>query len=677
MRGIDRTVMSAPAGPSAGGSAADAGDTPLIERERLFGNPSRVQGRLSPNGQWLSWIAPFEGVLNLWVAPADTPDRARALTDERHRPIRSYFWAPDSRQLLFVNDRDGDENFRLYGVAVESGERRTLTPHENVRVQVLGVSRHVPDCIMLGLNDRDPRWHDVYRLELASGELSLVLENEGYGGFLLDENLDLRLAEKPREDGGEELFRIQDDLEIEETPFATIGFEDSANTGPVGFTRDGQTLYWIDSRGRDTAALVAQNLKNGETRAIAESPRADITGLMFDRERGEVQAWAVDYLRTEWTALDRTIGDELAWLDEALEGDSAVTSRTDDDRRWIVVNDPVTAPAQTWLFDRDSRALTPLFTSRPELEGAPLAGMTPLEIKTRDGLTMVSYLTLPKGSDARGFQPPAAPLPLVLLVHGGPWARDDYGSNSYHQWLANRGYAVLSVNYRGSTGFGKAFTSAGDGEWGAKMHDDLIDAVDWAIDRGVADPARVAIMGGSYGGYAVLAGLAMTPDTFACGVDIVGPSNLTTLLESIPPYWEAGRRQMYRRMADPGTEAGRTWLAERSPLTHVGNIRRPLLIGQGANDPRVKQAESDQIVEAMREKSIPVTYVLFPDEGHGFARPANNIAFNAITEAFLAECLGGRAEPIGAALDPSTVTIPHGAEYAPGLAEALGEDRPT
>lgn len=671
MRWINRAVTSAPAGTDAG-AGAGAGDTPLIERERLFGNPSRVQGRLSPDGQWLSWIAPFEGVLNLWVAPFDAPDQARALTDERTRPIRSYFWSPDSRQLLFVNDQGGDENFRLYAVAVESGERRTLTPQENVRVQVLGVSRHVPDYIMVGINDRDPRWHDVYRLDPASGELSLVLENEGYGGFLLDENLDLRLAEKPREDGGEDLFRIND-LDIEPTPFATIGFEDSANTGPVGFTRDGQTLYWIDSRERDTAALVAQDLTSGETRVIAESPRADITGLMLDRESGEVQAFAVDYLRTEWTALDPVIGDELAWLDQALEGDVGVTSRTDDDRHWIVVNDPVTAPAQTWRFDRDSRRLTHLFTSRPELEGAPLAGMTPLEIETRDGLTMVSYLTLPEGSDARGFEPPASPLPMVLLVHGGPWARDDYGSNSYHQWLANRGYAVLSVNYRGSTGFGKAFTSAGDGEWGAKMHDDLIDAVDWAIDQRLADPARVAIMGGSYGGYAALAGLTLTPEKFACAVDIVGPSNLTTLLESIPPYWEAGRRQMYRRMADPGTEAGRAWLSERSPLTHADRIERPLLIGQGANDPRVKQAESDQIVEAMRQSDIPVTYVLFPDEGHGFARPANNIAFNAITEAFLAECLGGRAEPIGEALTPSTVTVPHGAAYAPGLARALGE----
>ncbi|SPJ34156.1 Dipeptidyl aminopeptidase BIII [Kushneria phyllosphaerae] len=667
---INVALAAVPASQTPSAGAGPTKDVALIERQRLFGNPSRVQGRLSPDGQWLSWIAPHNDVLNLFVAPTDHPDQARALTHEDTRPIRSYFWSPDSQQLLYVNDQGGDENFRLYGVSVASGEQRILTPQEEVRVQVLGVSRHIRDHIMVGINDRDPRWHDVYQLNLDSGELSLVLQNDGYGGFLLDENLEIRLAEKPRADGGEDFFRVND-LTVESEPFTSISFEDSANTGPAGFTRDGRTMYWIDSRGRDTAALTAQDWESGESRVIAQSPKADITGVMADRDNHDIQAWAVDYLRTEWTAIDPSIGEALTFLDEQLKGDVNVTSRTDDDRRWIVVNDPVTAPAETWLFDRDALTLTSLFVSRPELEGAPLAGMTPLALTSRDGLTLVSYLTLPAGSDADGFKTPDAPLPMVLLVHGGPWARDSYGSNSYHQWLANRGYAVLSVNYRGSTGLGKSFTSAGDGEWGTTMHDDLIDAVNWAVDQGIADRDRVAIMGGSYGGYATLAGLTMTPEVFACGVDIVGPSNLTTLLDSIPPYWEAGRQQMYRRMADPNTEAGREWLKARSPLTHADRIQRPLLIGQGANDPRVKQAESDQIVDAMREKSIPVTYVLFPDEGHGFARPANNIAFNAITEAFLAESLGGRFEPINDALAPSTVTVPHGAEYTPGLEAAL------
>ncbi|RKR04460.1 dipeptidyl aminopeptidase/acylaminoacyl peptidase [Kushneria sinocarnis] len=662
-------VMSADT--AAGGAAAGSGEAvPLIERERLFGNPRRAQGRLSPDGRWLAWIAPRDEVLNLWVAPIDAPDQGRALTAEQVRPIRSYFWSPDSRALLYVNDSGGDENFRLFSVDIESGEQRTLTPFEDTRVQIIGVSREIRDRILVGINHRDPRWHDVYSLELASGELTLILENEGYAGFLADEHLELRLAAQPLEDGGEAFFRITEQG-IEREPFATIGFEDSANTGPVGFTRDGSTVYWIDSRGRDTAALTAQDWASGELRLLGHSPKADITDILLDPRSDEVQAWAVDYLRTEWTALDDTLAADLAFLDEQLKGDIAITSRTDDDRRWTVVNDPVTAPAETWLYDREQRTLSSLYVSRPELADAPLAGMTPLELSARDGRTLVSYLTLPHGSDADGFHRPAAPLPMVLLVHGGPWARDSYGSNGYHQWLANRGYAVLSVNYRGSTGFSKAFTGAGDGEWAGAMHDDLLDAVDWAISAGVADSDRVAIMGGSYGGYATLVGLTFTPERFACGVDIVGPSNLETLLSTIPPYWEAGKRQMYRRMADPNTQAGAAWLKERSPLTHADRITRPLLIGQGANDPRVRQAESDQIVEAMKHNGIPVTYVLFPDEGHGFARPVNNIAFNAVTEAFLAEALSGRFEPIGEALQPSSITVPHGAEYAPGVRDAL------
>jgi len=297
--------------------------------------------------------------------------------------------------------------------------------------------------------------------------------------------------------------------------------------------------------------------------------------------------------------------------------------------------------------------------------------MWPQELRSRDGKTLVSYLTLPAHADADSDGRADRPVPLVLLVHGGPWARDAYGYSSYDQWLANRGYAVLSVNFRGSTGFGKDFTNAGDGEWAAKMHDDLIDAVEWAVAEGVTTQDKVAIMGGSYGGYATLVGLTFTPDTFACGVDIVGPANLNTLLSTVPPYWASFYQQLVRRMGDPQTEEGKAWLTERSPLTRVDAIRKPLLIGQGANDPRVKQDESDQIVNAMTAKDIPVTYVLFPDEGHGFARPENNKAFNAVTEGFLAECLGGRAQPIGGDFARSSITVPTGADGVPGLAEAL------
>ena len=354
-----------------------------------------------------------------------------------------------------------------------------------------------------------------------------------------------------------------------------------------------------------------------------------------------------------------------------MKGEPIVASRTRADDRWIVSVDPVVAPSTTYLFDRKARKLSTLYVSRPQLEGAPLVAMYPEEIKARDGLTLVSYLTLPAGTDPDGDGKPNKPVPMILFVHGGPWARDEYGYNSYHQWLANRGYAVLSVNYRGSTGFGKNFITAGNLQWGRKMHDDLLDAVGWAVARGVTTPDKVAIMGGSYGGYATLAGVTFTPTAFACGVDIVGPSNLQTLLKTIPPYWEAGKQQFYKRMGDPTTEEGRKLLDAASPLYKADAIVRPLLIGQGANDPRVNKAESDQIVAAMRAKNIPVTYVLFPDEGHGFARPQNNIAFNAVAENFLGKCLGGRAEPIGDSIKASTAQVPAGAEFVSGLAASL------
>ena len=325
-----------------------------------------------------------------------------------------------------------------------------------------------------------------------------------------------------------------------------------------------------------------------------------------------------------------------------------------------------------YRYDRGGDGkLTKLFSARPALDGKPLVPQWPQEIKSRDGLTLVSYLTLPKSADANNDGKADAPVPMVLLVHGGPWARDSYGYNGEVQWLANRGYAVLSVNFRGSTGFGKDFTNAGNGEWAGKMHDDLIDAVQWAVKQGVTNEDQVAIMGGSYGGYATLAGLTFTPEAFACGVDIVGPSNLNTLLSTVPAYWASFYEQLAKRMGDPRTESGKQWLTERSPLTHADKITKPLLIGQGANDPRVKQDESDQIVNAMKAKNIPVTYVLFPDEGHGFARPANDKAFSAVAEGFLEQCLGGRAEPIGNEFAGSSISVPTGADGVPGLADAL------
>jgi dipeptidyl aminopeptidase/acylaminoacyl peptidase len=644
---------------------AFAADVPLIERAKLFGNPEKTGGRLSPDGKWISFIAPRDGVLNVWVAPAADPAAARPLTAEKVRPIRQAFWAPDSNQVLFVNDKGGDENFRLYGVAVAGGNPRDYTPFDKVRVLPLGESTTIKDRILIGVNNRDPRWHDVHSLDLATGKLTLVMQNDGYGGFLADDALNVRLASRPRADGGDDWFRVTNG-KVEATPLVSYGLDDSQTTAPLGFTTDGKTAYWMDSRGRDTSAIMAQDAA-GKMTLVAQDPRVDLASALFNPKTGAIEAYEQDYLKSEYVPVGDAVKADLAFLKAQNKGEFSITSRTAADDKWLVAFDAVSAPASTWVYDRIAKTLKQLYVSRPALVGAPLVPMTPAVIKARDGLDLVSYLTLPQGVDANGDGKADRPVPMVLFVHGGPWGRDGYGYNSYHQWLANRGYAVLSVNFRASTGFGKKFLAAGNMQWGRKMHDDLLDAVDWAVKQGVTTRDKVAIMGGSYGGYATLAGLAFTPDAFACGVDIVGPSNLNTLLGSIPAYWEAGKQQMYRRMGDPTTAAGQAILKERSPLFAADKIKRPLLIGQGANDPRVNVRESDQIVDAMKAKNIPVTYVVFPDEGHGFARPVNNIAFNAVTENFLAPCLGGRAEPIGDALKASTAEVRHGAEFVTGL----------
>jgi dipeptidyl aminopeptidase/acylaminoacyl peptidase len=670
MRPVPFMLAASAAALIAAGTVAVAqplSGVPLIPREALFGNPEKVAARISPDGKWLSWIAPRDGVLNVWVAPASNIADAKPLTAEKVRPIRQYFWAPDSKQILYVNDKGGDENFLLYGVNVTSGEERKLTPFEKTRVQVLGVSPLVPGRILVGLNNRDAKWHDVHSLDLANGKLTPVLMNTGeYAGFVTDAKLVIRGATKSRDDGGSDYYRVVNN-KVDAKPSETITLEDSSTTSPAGYTADGKTLYWLDSRGRDTAALIAQDVASGKKTVLAQDARADIGGAMANPRTGRVEAYAIDYLRNDWTPIGNAVTGDLRFLKSQLKGDITVTSRTLADDKWTVVSGSATQPSVAWLYDRKARKLTKLFESRPKLSGMPLTEMHPVEIRSRDGMTMVSYLTLPPGSDPDGDGKPSAAVPMVLLVHGGPWGRDSYGYNGLHQWLANRGYAVLSTNFRASTGFGKEFVEAGNLQWGLKMHDDLIDAVDWAVARGVTSPDKVAIMGGSYGGYATLAGLTFTPDKFACGVDIVGPSNLQTLLKTIPPYWEAGKAQFAKRMGDLNTEEGRKLLDAASPLYKADQIKKPLLIGQGANDPRVKVAESEQIVKAMKAKGLPVTYIVFPDEGHGFARPVNSIAFNAAAENFLAGCLGGRAEPVGDTLAKSSAKVEEGAGLVPGL----------
>ncbi len=651
-------------------NTADAYD--LIPRDALFGNPTKAQGRISPDGKYLSWLAPKDGVLNIWMAPRDNLDAAKAMTSAADRPIRQHFWSPDSSSLLYIQDKGGDENFLLYSINVTSGVETNLTPFENTRVDIVGGSETIRDKILIGLNNRDPQFHDVHLLDLNTGELELVYENNSYAGFMADDTLTLRMAMRQNEAGGTDYFRVEGGA-VEEAAFETTAMEDSLTTSPAGYTTDGSTLYWLDSRGRNTAALYAQDTASGEKTLVAENDKADIGGTIRNNKTGVVEAYSANYLKTEWTAIDPEIKASLDWLGSQLDGEFGVASRTDDDRTWIVWNDPLTAPSGSYIYDRAAKTLTPFYITRPELEGAPLQPMQPVEITSRDGLILPSYLTLPPGSDSDASGRPDAAVPMVLLVHGGPWARDDYGFSSGVQWLANRGYAVLQVNFRGSTGFGKDFINAGNKEWGLSMHDDLIDATDWAIAEGITTADQVAIMGGSYGGYATLAGLTFTPEKFACGVDIVGPSNLETLLATIPPYWAPMVKIFHERMGDPSTEEGLALLKAASPLYKANEITKPLLILQGANDPRVKQSESDQIVGAMKDAGVPVTYVLYPDEGHGFAKPTNNIAYTAITENFLAECLGGRSEAIGDTVGKSTAQILEGAQHVVGLEAALAK----
>jgi dipeptidyl aminopeptidase/acylaminoacyl peptidase len=641
-------------------------DASLLPRKTIFGNPERALLRVSPDGKQLAWLAPKDGVLNVWVAPTSDPTKARAVSDERVRPVPGFSWAFDSAHILYSVDKNGDENAHVYSIDVAKGTAKDLTPFEKIQGRLDELSDRFPSVAVVGINDRDPKYHDLYRVDLVTGQRTLLQKNEDYAGFALDSTFKVRFAEKQRPDGG--LDVLVPDGKGGFAPFQTIPYEDSLTTNLFGIDHAG-TVYFRDSRGRDTGALVTLDPKTKQTHVLAEDPRADVGGVLTSPADEHVQAAAFDYERRTWKVLDKSIEPDMAYLKTVVDGDVDVLSRSHDDKTWTVAYVVSDGPVRYYLYDRAKKQAKFLFTNRPLLESAKLAKMYPVMIPSRDSKTLVSYLSLPPSLDAGGK--PSRPLPLVLSVHGGPWGRDGWGLNAMHQWLTSRGYAVLSVNFRGSTGFGKAFVNAGDREWAAKMHDDLIDAVEWAAKEKIAERDRVAIMGGSYGGYATLVGLTFTPDVFACGVDIVGPANLNTLLATIPPYWAPMFEMFAKRVGDPRTDDGKKFLVERSPLSRVGAIKKPLLIGQGANDPRVKQAESDQIVNAMKSKNLPVSYVLFPDEGHGFARPENRLAFFAVAEIFLAAHLGGVYQPVGGDFEGASITVPEGAAHIPGLAEAL------
>jgi len=673
-------------------------DVPLIPRDVLFGNPDKAAPEISPDGKQIAFLAPVDGVINVWVAPLSDIADARAITHDKHRGVTAFFWAFTNKHILYSQDTDGDENYKIYCVDLDNGDKiRCLTPAPEanakakpddkkeeqppVRAEIENVSHRFPEEILIGLNDRDPRYHDIYRMNILTGEKKLVQHNQDFAGFVTDEDYGIRFATKYAPDGMIDYFQPEGAAAADGPagqqkwkPFLKVPNEDTANTGLMGFNKKGDVLYLRDSRDRNTSALMSLDLKTGEKKMIAEDDRADLGSIKSHPTENTIQAVNFTYDRRRRQVFDPEVKKDLELLEKNSHGgEVGIGGWSLDDRQWIVAELIDDGPVRYSHFDRDTKKLTFLFVSRKALEGLPLVHMHSAVIKARDGLPLVSYYSLPPGTEKDKDGKPTKPLPMVLSVHGGPWARDSWGYDPEHQLWANRGYAVLSVNFRGSTGFGKNFINAGNKEWAGKMHDDLVDAVKWAVDQGIANPKKIAIIGGSYGGYATLVGLTFTPDLFACGVDIVGPSSLVTLLDTIPPYWAPALQMFKDRVGDHTTEEGRAELNKRSPLNFVDKIERPLLIAQGANDPRVKQSEADQIVKAMQKKGIPVTYVLFPDEGHGFARPENNMAFYAVTEAFLSRYLGGRAEPIGKAIKESTAKIPVGVEQVPGLNKALDE----
>ena len=639
---------------------------PLIPRRKLFGNPTYVGAKLSPDGRLLSWLAPVDGVLNIWISPVDSIAAGQPVTRTTGRPITWQSWSPDGRYIMFLNDENGDENLHLFVVDPYTQELRDLTLFANVRAMPTYWSRIVPDKIAVNLNDRDPRWHDTFVLDLATGERSLIWENRQEFDFVgLDWQLRPRHARSNASDGGTRLWRLEDGSV---THWRDVSYEAYISTRPWTFDAGCNHLHMSSSLEHDKAALLRIDWSTGEERLLYQSDRADVTGAIFNARTFEPEAVCIDPGRQEWTALTPAVANELALIRARLPDDAFhIESQSDDGRRWIVAGHAPDRPVTYHLLDRDRQTITELFTARPELKPYRLARMQEVQGKSRDGLTLVSYLTLP--ADIEGDRPPR-PLPMVLIVHGGPWGRDIYGYRRDHQWLADRGYAVLSVNYRGSTGFGKAFVAASEKEHARKMHDDLIDMVDWAIDQGIAQKDKVAIFGLSYGGLASFVGATFTPEVFRCSVPVVGISNLQTLLESMPPYWAGFAEFMYRSYGDPRTEEGRKLLAERSPINKVDNIRKPMLIFHGANDVRCKIAESDTIVAAMQAKNIPVTYIVYPDEGHGFQRPPNQISYIAIAEAFFARHLDGACEPVGEDFEGSSHEVRAGSEILVDLGVA-------
>lgn len=604
----------------------------LIPRNVLFGNPVKTSPRISPDGKRMSYLAPVNDVLNVWVGSTGGDDY-QPVTQDKERGIRAYIWAADNKHILYIQDVGGNEDWHLYATNLETHETRDLTPFENVQARLIDSDKHFPNELLIGLNKDNPQVHDVYHLDLPSGELTLVAKNPGnIAGWVTDTQFKVRGAVTARADGGLELL-IRANEQSDWRKILSWSSDDALTSGPVGFTLDGQSIYLQDSRDVNASRLVKLNLATNDLIIMAEDPHYDVGQVMIHPDTYEVQAVAFNRDRLEWSILDESIRLDFDRIRDIHQGDFFLVSRDDADSTWLVAFTVDNGPIPFYAYDRTKQSATFLFDNQPDLAKYTLANMQPISFTSRDGLTIHGYLTLPVGENQKN-------LPTVLDVHGGPWGRDAWGYNPEAQWFANRGYACLQVNFRGSTGYGKDFLNAGDREWGRNMHNDLVDAVHWAVEQGIADPKKVAIYGGSYGGYAALVGATFTPDLFCCAVDIVGPSNLLTLIRTIPPYWATFLATFHKRVGNPETEE--EFLKSRSPLFKADQIKIPMLIAQGANDPRVKQAESEQIVAAMKSKGIDYEYVLFPDEGHGFAKPENRLKFYAAAEKFLAQHLGGR-----------------------------------
>jgi dipeptidyl aminopeptidase/acylaminoacyl peptidase len=605
--------------------------TPLIPREVLFGNPERTDPQISPDGTQIGYLAPVDGVLNVWIRTLGKTDD-RAVTSDKHRGIRNFLWQYDNKHILYVQDIGGDENWRLYQTDIASKKTNDLTPFEKVRVDIVAYEWSSPDTILVQMNQRDPKLFDVHRIDLKTGKVELDTENPGdVQNWQADNALRIRAAQVQTDDGGT-IVRVRDDSKAPWRELIKWG-PDETFGGVNGFSPDNKALWVTTSLDVNAARLLEIDIASGKRKVITEDPQFDVNGTINNPKTNALEAVSYTRQRTEYVFIDAKVKADFDVLQKVRSGDIASVSQSLDDNQWIVGFVSDDAPEYWYLYNRAKQQATLLFSNRPQLEKYTLSAMKPVEFTARDGMKLYGYLTTPAGMEPKN-------LPMVEFVHGGLWGRDQWGFDRYAQWLSNRGYAVLQINFRGSAGYGKQYMNAGDRQWAGTMHTDLLDGKNWVAKQGIADPAKVCIMGGSYGGYATLAGVTFSPDAFACGVDIVGPSNLNTLLRTIPPYWSTMLATFHKRMGD--SEAV---LNEESPLFKADQIKAPLLIGQGANDPRVNKAESDQIVAAMRKNDRPVQYYVFPDEGHGFARPANNMAFNAISEEFLAKYLGGRFEP--------------------------------